>query len=70
MCSALFHRLLAWLIEGNLSKAVILMNYDKPFACRQADVPAFLLYDRNLMEDAQMGKLSDGTPEVLGPFLT
>lgn len=37
------------------------MNYDKPFAC-QADVPAFLLYDKNLMEDAQMGELSDDTP--------
>lgn len=35
-------QLLAWLIEGNLSKVVMLMNYDKPFAC-QAEVPAFLL---------------------------
>lgn len=38
VCSTLFHRLLAWLIEGNLSKARILMDYDKPFAC-QAEVP-------------------------------
>lgn len=42
VCSALFQRRLARLVEGNLSRAVILMNYDKPFAC-QAEVPAFLL---------------------------
>jgi hypothetical protein len=42
LCSALFHRLLDFLTEGNLSKAVILMNYDRSFAC-QATVPAFLL---------------------------
>lgn len=36
----------------------MVMNYDRPFAC-QAEVPAFLLEDKNLMEDAQMGKLSD-----------
>lgn len=41
-CSALFHRLLVVLIDGSLSKAVILMNDDKPFAC-PADVPALVL---------------------------
>lgn len=54
LCSALSRGRLAWLIEGSLSRAVIVMNYDKPPA-RQAEVPTVLLPDRNLMEDAQMG---------------
>lgn len=40
--SALSHPLLVVLIEGNPSKAVILMNGGRPFAC-QTEVPAFVL---------------------------
>lgn len=39
----------------------MVMNYDRPFAC-EAEVPAFLLQDKNLMADAQMGTLSDDPP--------
>lgn len=40
--SALLHPLLVVLIEGNPSKAVILINDDKPLAC-QTKVPSFVL---------------------------
>lgn len=62
-----FRGRLAWLSEGSLSGAVILMNYDKPPA-RQAEVPAFLLPDRNLMGDAQRGQRSDAARKCSALF--
>lgn len=67
MCSALSRGRLAGLIEGSLSRAVMVMNYDRPSAC-QAEVPAFLLPDKNLMEDAQMGARSDDTRKCSSLF--